>query len=434
MTDQWIGSVVCINCGEVLGEYKGCVSQVDFKNQTITLTNVQRNGILCSVPKITLSSKDITSLQIVDSITANNEIPCKNLESKVEQEKINNDNHKKVSTPKRTDSRRRNTERDDECFNEPVSDFILENEFDFEKNLALFDKQAVFEELQAQTKPDVVRLADHNLRGQQTKYRCDENIILGPERDMFREIRVPCIAEKEFFTDSNVIVPSITRGLRHTILCNAKAAGFTEERRIELLGRSCAEMIFQLVGGSHRLNPLITHQRPTAVILCGPHVQGAQGINCARQLANHNVHVYLMVMSGHNSTFNKELTLTEHTSCKIVRSPNDLPSNVDIIVGALDSVDDESHQSNTSLHNEVKQWVSKCRAPVLCLDPPPGDTGLSPKWILTILLPFAFESGVSVYICDVGIPGKVFENSGVKFIAIFGSKFVIPLYDHNITR
>ena len=40
--------------------------------------------------------------------------------------------------------------------------FYFSQEFDFEKNLALFDKRLVFEEISASNQPDVVRLVDIN--------------------------------------------------------------------------------------------------------------------------------------------------------------------------------------------------------------------------------------------------------------------------------
>lgn len=46
-----------------------------------------------------------------------------------------------------------------------------------------------------------------------------------------------------------------------------------------------------------RLNPKNDHQRPTVVLLCGPHLQGAQGVSCARHLANHDVEVALFLPS-----------------------------------------------------------------------------------------------------------------------------------------
>ena len=45
----------------------------------------------------------------------------------------------------------------------------------------------------------------------------------------------------------------------------------------------------------YRLNPQNSHQRPNVAVLCGPHIQGAMGVNCARQLAVHNVKVTVFV-------------------------------------------------------------------------------------------------------------------------------------------
>lgn len=46
------------------------------------------------------------------------------------------------------------------------------------------------------------------------------------------------------------------------------------------------------------LNPQNGHQLPSVMVLCGPHLQGAYGVNCARQLSNHNVKVQVF-MPGH---------------------------------------------------------------------------------------------------------------------------------------
>lgn len=58
--------------------------------------------------------------------------------------------------------------KDEQCFGSPL-DHIINKEFDFEKNLALFDKQAIWDEINSQ-KPDVVRQTDHGRR-QTNKYR-----------------------------------------------------------------------------------------------------------------------------------------------------------------------------------------------------------------------------------------------------------------------
>lgn len=44
-----------------------------------------------------------------------------------------------------------------------------------------------------------------------------------------------------------------------------------------------------------RLTPKNNHQKPIVILLCGPHIQGAQGISCGRHLANHEVEVILFL-------------------------------------------------------------------------------------------------------------------------------------------
>ena len=53
--------------------------------------------------------------------------------------------------------------RDEDCFDVDLGN-IHGKEFDFERNLALFDKKCVLEEIES-NQPDVVRLIDHNRRG-----------------------------------------------------------------------------------------------------------------------------------------------------------------------------------------------------------------------------------------------------------------------------
>lgn len=105
----------------------------------------------------------------------------------------------KKKNTKRSDSKKWQKERDDACFNAPVNSELLDTEFDFEKNLALFDKQKVFDEINALSKSDHVKLVDCNKRSSSGKYRHDENILSGFV-PVSRQISVPCKAEKEYVT------------------------------------------------------------------------------------------------------------------------------------------------------------------------------------------------------------------------------------------
>lgn len=71
-----------------------------------------------------------------------------------------------------------------------------------------------------------------------------------------------------------------------------------------------------------RFTPKNLHQRPTVALLCGPHVQGAQGISCGRHLANHEVEVILFLPNFVKmlDSVTSELTLFSKTCGKQVSS------------------------------------------------------------------------------------------------------------------
>jgi enhancer of mRNA-decapping protein 3 len=74
-----------------------------------------------------------------------------------------------------------------------------------------------------------------------------------------------------------------------------------------------------------RLTPQNAHQQPQLTVLCGPHLQGAQALNCARHLAMHTVSVTAFVPSHlppHAPVeLRTELNLLRMTKTTIVHSP-----------------------------------------------------------------------------------------------------------------
>lgn len=54
MSGKWNGSIITVDCGSVLGVFEGEISNIDIENQTVSLINVSRNSVKCSVPEITL--------------------------------------------------------------------------------------------------------------------------------------------------------------------------------------------------------------------------------------------------------------------------------------------------------------------------------------------------------------------------------------------
>lgn len=156
--------------------------------------------------------------------------------------------------------------KDELCFGSPLD--TIGNDFDFEKNLALFDKQALWNEINSQ-KPDLVKQTDQ-CRRQTTKYRHDENVI-ATIPTVYRQIIVPKQDANEYVTDDGLIIPSVPQSLLNKLWSIADTVGLCWERRVELIGRAATEMALHLLGGGHRMNPRNIHQWPTVVVLCGSH-------------------------------------------------------------------------------------------------------------------------------------------------------------------
>ena len=64
--------------------------------------------------------------------------------------------------------------------NEEEKRMIETEDFDFEANLAMFDKAREMQEIETDlmsNKPDIVRLVHSNVRQPEPKYRTDENVL-----------------------------------------------------------------------------------------------------------------------------------------------------------------------------------------------------------------------------------------------------------------
>ena len=87
--------------------------------------------------------------------------------------------------------------KDDECFGDDIEE-IPDTDFDFEGNLALFDKAAVFEEIDTYERRSGTR--SRGITNERpARYRHDEN-ILESEPIVYRRITVPHSVSKEFCT------------------------------------------------------------------------------------------------------------------------------------------------------------------------------------------------------------------------------------------
>ncbi|KAM8891287.1 enhancer of mRNA-decapping protein 3 isoform 1-T2 [Spinachia spinachia] len=476
MAADWLGSLVSINCGPTLGVYQGEVVSVDQCSQTISLRQPFNNGVKCPVPEVTFSAMDIKELKILDIRNGNARngslatakagsapvaVPRGDPRS---VEKVNSPQHSSKSygerhldvpgqpkafrrrhnswssssrganqvTPKKNGAKNGQMKpRDDECFGDAVDDG-LDTDFDFEGNLALFDKAAVFSEIDISERRNGARSRGTPQDQTPTRYRHDEN-ILEAKPIVYRQITVPQPAVKEYCTDSGLVVPSISYELHQRLLSVAERHGLSLERRLEMTGVCASQMALTLLGGPNRFTPKNLHQRPTVALLCGPHVQGAQGISCGRHLANHEVEVILFLPNFVKmlDSVTSELTLFNKTGGQQVSTIKDLPdSPVDLILNCLDC-HENTFLMDQPWYRAAADWANQNRAPVLGLDPPGSGKAqaVEAKWSLSLCLPLPLAEGAGrVYLCDIGIPRQVFQEVGIKYISPFGCKFVIPLH------
>lgn len=190
------------------------------------------------------------------------------------------------------------------------------------------------------------------------------------------------------------------------------------------MGRAGTEIILQLLGGAHRLNPKNAHQWPTVVALCGPHRSGAAGVNCARQLSTHGIKTVVYVENSENINLLQELSLYKMTGNKVETRIEKLAPFVDLIIVAL------CEEDSPRIVSPVSKWVENNRAPVISIDPPSSGTpGILSKISLLGALPLSHDqSNGRLYLCNLALPNKVFSDVGITYRSPFGPKFVIPLH------
>lgn len=489
--EEWMGCRVSLDCGS-LGYFQGVICRISYNDQTVTLEKPFQNGLACKFPEITINSTDITDLKILkskDEVQA--EAAAKGSSSSVIKVQVKkkskpgaqqfnlpgDGDHSRETKSKNkvqsflsggqmrasprfsshsraspryerygqgTPTRYRERQVEDDYFrasgrggsalNEEEK-IMIEKDFDFEANLAMFDKEREMQEIEAEltNKPDIVRLVHSNVRQPEPKYRNDEN-VLGTSAPEYRQIVTgeEEVGDKYFVTDSGLVVPSISLQLRERLQASVESHGIGMDRLAEMLGRAATELAIHLLGGQHRLNPSNMHQVPTAVFLCGTSQVATFGLASARHLASHGVktQVLLPEASRYPKPLDTELRLYRLTGGKVVTKARDLPSGaVDMIVMAMEDLEMWSQERCQPWHRAAISWAESNRAPVLAIDPPPHPPPLDIKMSLAWGLPLSYspQSG-KLYLVNLGIPKNIYKEVGIKFSSPFGAKFVIPLH------
>lgn len=308
-----------------------------------------------------------------------------------------------------------------------------EEDFDFEGNLALFDKKEIFKEIDnehifgtrtSSQKPDLVR----QLHKSEEKYRHDEN-ILDAMLMQFKNVQLEFQPKQEYTTDEpGIVIPSIPQSLRNRIQKLACDHGHSMERQNDFLARGAADLAMNLLGGSRRLSPKNQHQWPRVTIICDEPYNFRQseiGLSAARQLASHGLKVMVYVKTtSHSDKSSRELELFVATGNDYTYNAKDLFQS-DLVILSVTGMNQNS---------QVIRYIQDNRAPVMAIDPPA--TGISEIVVRNSVLPILPLDDIhntcgKVHLVNTCISEKYFKDAGIKYSPIFGSKFIIPLHLRN---
>lgn len=540
MDEQWLGRSCDLNCG-VIGVFQGIIGGIHLEEQTITIKNVIHNGVPSKMSSVTIEARDIKEIGFVDTPTSAGSQSSKQATSTVttvakkkvrpvaenlavstvtnqfrnlagntvtnqsrkyqqspfdakkdqtgsrthhlqqqEAATVASSRYNRDSQNSRNAPRQRHTQRNDDCFDIDMGNMHTK-EFDFEHNLALFDKRSVLEEIES-NQPDVVRLIDHNRKGgasgssgtktkvasattgsvpkskgfaafmaaaasnvpppppkTEPKYRNDQNVIAA-QPTQYHLISLEEAPMGEYKTDTGLVVPAISAKLRDRFMAAAEAKGISRERLVELVARAGFEIASILLGGSRRLNPQNRHQAPFCMVFCGPGKTGEYGLAISRHLASQGVKT---------SAFFPKLELYQHNLAnefelyklcckggsnlaKLVQDVKLLPScTVDLIIMALDDHDLWQQERSQPWHRGVVSWCKEQRCPILGIDPlaSPISQPITFKASLIPGLPLWHDGSHTgkIHMVNLAVPAKVYKDVGITYQSPFGAKSFITL-------
>ena len=129
------------------------------------------------------------------------------------------------------------------------------------------------------------------------KFKSTRNLIIKQDYCCIIE-KVPR-SSKHYVTDEGYEVPCIDNELRTRLFEESYQQGLSRARQIECMGRNCAEMALQLVGGSIRFSVKNSHQKPAFLVLANSgSLQGSYALCTARLLANRQAKIYVLVYAS----------------------------------------------------------------------------------------------------------------------------------------
>lgn len=403
--EQYVGSLVEIDCS-VLGVYLGVIEGINVHDQSVEIRNASKNGKKLVFSDVTIAAEDIVNIKFVNKVLGT--VPP--------NEARHSPNGVRSPAKTRLETRQRSrtfsnalstarAQRDIECFAVETRDPQLLEDFDFEKNLGLFNKTKVFEEIdRAQRGDNPVRLVDCNLKKSSTsaaKYRHDENILDNVDKVISRETERK--AALFSVVPSGCDVTAVARSTRDQVMSEAIKLGLSADSQREAMARNVCGIILQQ-NNRNTVAFLVSPERGS-----GPISSSLCGLSAARQLSGKVPRIIIMTtraVTDADVAFNSELQLCKMAGLHVIVANSTSSTPVDIVIGC-------------TLHPFLDQCAKKASTTVLLVDPPFYSPNLANIVLFPILpllssIPTEADSKCKMYIGDLGIPVAVYGKCGLN--------------------
>ncbi|KAI5954904.1 EDC3 [Candida jiufengensis] len=429
----------------------GIISYVDEKqislNNAINLNDPKLIHNLIKIPNI-----QITDLKVIElPQTSNNNSNKRNKKQQTRTEELIDESTNNSSKPSRSTTPKPNNNGKNKIW-ESRSDIedVKNKEFDFQANLAMFDKKSVFEDFKKKDNIQINdRLVGHNKIEnikKKEKYDVDEMVLNSSHsKDNWDQIgksldrsRTETPKSDSHRNQSSVATTEIRKNFKlinsldSTQLQSASPVQLLEIERFssDMFGVSptimtevCATNLSKLIidnclGGSRRLSNKQNHNLPPLVLLLiGSARCGTRAFATGRHLSNHGVRVLAFVISSDESDTEllQQWKAFESIGGKVITNDfnelddiirNQLNTPVELIIDALQGYDD--HLEDIFYKSEdqktLSQLIDWCNKPqqqpkIMSLDIPSGIDGgsglpenklvINSHWCISMGLPLS---------------------------------------------
>lgn len=367
-----------------------------------------------------------------------------------------------------------------------------DEEFDFQSNLNLFDKKKEWAKIRETdcTAPETLLVNlnrikknisgaplpynhDSPLQGHryyessQVKLGIHENVLdsvvsetdveyesSNDDSDYSKHSRPGMTKSRVMFENlSRVLIPAINVSeaslLDHLTVNEYR---IKEEITIENSGRDTAMMVIQALGGNRRINVNNHNSAPFVVVLAGNNKSGANAINAAKHLLNHECQV-LVCLAACDTDIIKSVAYQKsvytQAGGECIYQASNLPTKavdliIDGIIGVNQNINDIKKKEQKACIKGMIEWANSIQTPVLSLECPSGvdpNTGviinpksyIKTKWTLALGLPLTGlinnDLTGEIILGDIGIPKIIYKTLGLKpnYRPPFADKFIINI-------